>query len=212
MEEIIFGQTKCYIISSEKYLQINDATDSIKQDWDKIRTAYPDFHVAFSFTTHRTSAIQLDIPLKFLQQIGAKLVDDCVEIRLSKQDFKAYDTEKVFPVTKNNFSDFAKRHDQLEPDMYWNSQRIKETLPAWTIFVSADKSYIMARLNDELPEIYDLQAPNPQTQKNLLSALAKITFDKGKSQLLFMVDRKENLSALTEIGFQAKGYYQCWTI
>jgi len=106
---------------AEKYLQINDSSDMDIGFWEQQRSRYAGYDVAFCY--HNAAP-----PVEFLSSIGAAIVYDSVEMRLSKDEPPTAIAHDVHPIDESSFGVFAALHDRRNPDMYWTSRRVGDDL------------------------------------------------------------------------------------
>ena len=190
-------------MSDEKYIQIDDADDAtLRPLWAKLTAEYPGFNIDFCYHNNIP-------PDEFFKEIGAKISDDCIELHLKLQDFKSMPFYDVVIITESNFNDFAELHDKKNPDMYWNSARLKKDLSQWDILKN-NCGYILVRNGWE---IYALYAENAKDMTNLLNAAITRSNIKERD-ILFMIDRNEHmqLDVALKIGFRQTGYYISYSI
>jgi len=201
---------------SENYVQINDIQgEDLAQIWEPLTKAYPGFELCLCFRN-------MPAPVDVLAGIGAYILDDCLEMRVTPQEYKPHNNPEITLLTKDDFAEFAALHDVLnseESGMYWTSRRIWNKWDGWRIFVvKADGKIIgygmiMVMMRDGLMgEIFCVEADSPEHRKALISAMAGCAFDCGKEVVLYMVDREgprspHEYDAATAVGFRETGYY-----
>jgi N-acetylglutamate synthase-like GNAT family acetyltransferase len=121
-------------------------------------------------------------------------------------------------IGRENYDSFRKVHDQIEEEMYWNSDRISDDLDEWTILVREQDGepqgavYYMD-LDDGWFEIFgiDMNQYNPEAFKDLLiGALMDVKHRNGTAMTFFC--EKEYEKDAVECGFQCIGNYLCHRI
>jgi len=212
MKPTIAGIEIAVLDETERYIQINDKNESeLRNLWPHIAPNYPGFEVTFCFRN-------CEVPMGFVNEIGARLLDDCIEMRVPSVEIALPPLPLLTQVTEENFDTFAAYHDvKILPDFYWTSKRIKQKLGNWCIFMSQVggqiNGYIMATMRPWEAEIYCIDTPDIATGKTLASAIIAEAFKAGIPEILYMVDydSREKEIAL-ELGFSIKGYYKGYTI
>ncbi|MCL2840052.1 MAG: hypothetical protein FWE05_04695 [Defluviitaleaceae bacterium] len=225
--EIING-VEILIEPTEKYIQINDATeDDLRGLWPKVLERYSGHNAMLCFRNTVT-------PVQFMDEIGAKLLDDSLEMRLNLEDFESFlkaviadvgvaesalasvSVVGVTPITSENFDIFATHHDKTIPDMYWNSRRILEKIDLWRIFACFEGESITdyAMLMQPASEIFCCISKDTDRAKAILAAAAQEAFVSGAEELLYMIDKSEEIckNAASALGFRLCGYYQGFNV
>ena len=123
------------------------------------------------------------------------------------------DSPDVRRVTAENFEDFAAVHRRIESDMYWNCDRVRETLDDWAIFVTGEGDtageVLMTDKGDDYQEIFALEFADESAFRKLLTAALNHLKTCKMKYLTFFVDSSEEGKILTELGFQLVGGYVC---
>lgn len=124
----------------------------------------------------------------------------------------------VIRIEKENYECFKMLHEQIEGDMYWNSERIFEDLDRWSIFVvekegSSQGAIYYTDVSDDWFEIFGIDMNNDQfdedTFKNLLYAALSDVKSRGGRFMTFFCD-KECEQTVLECGFTCVGNYLCF--
>lgn len=190
----------------EKRIQANDlALDNIleyRTFWRDIQSQYIGYEVDFCFHN-------CNIPTDFMIEIGAVLLETCVETRLLHNKFTpVYGKREGVFVTDQTFTVFKSLHDNLNPKMYWTSERISRDLNCWSIYICGD-SYVLMSLWGDAPEVYALETRNSEDGAALLSAVIEFALKKGKHNILFMIDEDSRIQfeAARSVGFTICGRY-----
>ena len=202
-----------YVDTSDRIAQINDIGEKeLKSIWERFYSKYKDFTKFFCY--HNTNAI----PFKLLDEFGATLVDDCVEMRLSSDKLTYAKLHDIRLVTYGDYDDFASYHDEHNPDMAWTSERIKSDLSRWAIFTYDIERTIAGYLllsmwNPVESEIFCVDSNNIEQCEALISYAAKYALDSGKKSVLFMADENSaGHKAALSIGFSTTGFYKGFKI
>jgi hypothetical protein len=208
MPFINISGVRALIEPEDRLIQLDDVTETeVPEVWRQIKKEYPGFTVDFCF--HNTVA-----PIDFLREIKAEVLEDCIELRLAPGDMKDIQVKKTVPVDEENFEQFALFHDKVkDPEMFWNSEKIRKNRAEWGISALYDsgeiKGYAMIRSGWE---IYCVTADNIEAKVALTAAMVSVAekkaFPAGK-EVLFMVDRDDypTLDAASQLGFRRAGFY-----
>jgi len=205
MEKIIIAGSEVLVDESERYIQLNDVNlTDICDLWKQIKIRYLGYDVMFCYHNAITTN-------SFLNEIGAILIDDNVEMRLSPENFIATDRNDVKQISESDFDSFTVYHDNHNPEMYWSSERIKKDLSRWAIFaLHTDKritGYILLALWNS--EIFCVNAVSQIEAEALITVAAKFAFGHGKNELLFMADKDTIIQkAALAAGFRVTGQYK----
>ncbi|MCL2217811.1 MAG: hypothetical protein FWB91_12460 [Defluviitaleaceae bacterium] len=227
MEHEIINGVEILTEPSQGYAQINDASEEeLRSVWPKLLEKYTGYELFFCFRN-------VPVPSSLMEELGAKLLDDSLEMRLSVPDFEEFlkaviadvgageaakvSVVGVTPITEENFEAFATFHDKSNPDMYWTSRRILERIDLWQIFACFDETggvsdYVM--LMRPAAEIFCCYTKDATKAKALLAAAAQNAFVSGAEETLYMIDKDESLciNAATALGFRQCGFYQGYRV
>lgn len=123
-------------------------------------------------------------------------------------------------IGKENYESFKLLHDQIEGDMYWNSERIFEDLDNWVIFAREEGGkpqgavYYMDAA-DGWFEIFgidlDHQEYHADLFKDLLNAALLDAKNRGGKVMTFFCEEEGEQAAL-ECGFVCVGKYLCYKV
>jgi len=214
VKSVIIANVEILVDEVDKFIQVKDIVDIPLGFEQEIITRYPEYETWFLY--HKTSA-----PAERLGKI-ATLLDDCIHMRLKKNDFIDSVTSDVFRVSdKENFKIFASLHDKNSEDMFWTSNLIEENISKWGIFLSEpqsqEKGYAIIHTEPadlKIGEIFYLQSDSTEKSKALLASAVKYAFGMGKSEIVYMIDknskhiRANEQEAALSIGFRTVGLYQ----
>ncbi|MCL2202357.1 MAG: hypothetical protein FWB88_00240 [Defluviitaleaceae bacterium] len=198
-----------------RYVKINDIEGSeLLRIWDEFKAKHAGFECNLCFHN-------MEPPYDALEKIGATLLEDCIGMGLTPENFKPFRQVEVALLDKKDFAAFAKLHDQL-PDMYWTSSRIWDRFDdMWRIPVYKEQSELAgyALMNISMHkrnegEIFAIQAPTPQARKALLTAAVEEAFKAEKDHILHMVERGNDIEyeESEAIGFIEVSYYRGFEI
>jgi len=207
MENVRIAGVEVLVNDNERYLQVNDVCVLNEIFWQAIKTRYQSYEIHFCYHT-------TDVPIAFLKEINAKLVDDCVEMRLSIGEVVAPDVNGIQQVTDANFNEFACLHEKCNTNIFWTSERVKSDLSRWGLFIAKCDNlvngYIMIALWDSaLAEIFCLEASTVDQGEALISSAVNKAINAGKTEVLYMVDKDSIYKESAELaGFKETGIYQ----
>ena len=191
-----------------KHVQINDYHEDnievFRLFWSDLQNKHRGFTVDFCY--HNCY-----VPVDFMTEINADVLESCIETRLSSEIFIPINNNDYVIITADNFEEFAKVHDDVHPpdgDMYWTSERIAEDLSKWLIYMNGD-NYVLMHLGDGIAEIYTYNVLEKSVGTALISKAAERAFNIGKTGVLCMVDddRQGEIDMLRKVGFTACGTY-----
>ena len=204
---------KLFVTETEKHLQIDEFHANNIADlriyWQNIRDKYMGYDADFCYHGEHVS----HIPEEFLSEIGAEILESCIETRLFQKNFIPTDKLDLIPVDEANFASFALLHDKVQ-GMYWTSERLKKDLTPWLIYMYGD-SYVLMRLGKgEFAEIYALEAADMHVKKALLSQAAEYAFKMNKANVLWQIDddAHADLELSQALGFEVCGTYVAYSV
>ena len=208
MKAITFAGLEIHIDEAEKYLQIDNSSESaLRAAWPLISSNYPGYEIFFVYNSN-------EAPAGLMNEIGAKQVGNCHEMRLQRKDIPFSLPPNIVEVTEENYDVFAAYHNEnMPPHFGWTSKKIKQDMSRWSIFMSqADgqvNGYILTRVRSpDYADIYNIECEDLTTGKLLMTAAVSHAFELGKPEIQFMADvnspEEEIASAL---GFEVKGFY-----
>jgi len=211
----MFSGVDIFLKEAERYIQINDIKSSeLLRIWDEFKAKYAGFECNLCFHN-------MEPPYDALDKIGATLLEDCIGMELTLNNFKSFKQVEVVLLDKKDFAGFAKLHDQLS-DMYWTSRRIWDRFDdMWRIPVYKEQGEIvgyslmnisMSKKNEG--EFFAVEAPSSQARKTLLTAAVEEAFKAGKDYILRMVERGSDIEyeESAAIGFCEASYYRGFKI
>ncbi len=189
----------------EKHIQINEFLAGNREEyralWQDLQNKYSAYEIDFCYHN-------CDDPAAFMAEIGASLLESCVEMRLAPGEFMPAEGLRPLRVTDKSFELFKALHDKEASGMYWTSERVGQDLSRWCIFVCGD-SYMMMSLWGEVPEVFAVRAEGAERGAALLSAAAEFAFGAGKPAVLFMADEsaQNQIDSALSVGFKSCGKY-----
>ena len=211
-EKIIDGIT--IIVSDiDQYLQINDISGSdLIKIWGQIETDYALYEKWICYHHYH------EIPFVLLDEMGAVLEDDCVEMRLTIDNFKDANVLGVVRITEENFDMFAAYHNKRNPESGAKSELIKRNFSNWVIFALLTDNkitdYIVTAVGNPVQaEIYCIEAADGIKCRELIISAAQYAFNQGKKEVLYMADGNTvgHQEAMV-IGFIKTGFYKGYKI
>jgi len=212
IEKFING-IEVIVSDTDQYLQINDISGSdLEKIWGIILNDYARYKKWICYHNYT------DIPFALLDEIGANLEDDCIEMRLNADDFIYTEVFGVVRINEEDFDEFASYHRKCNPDSGAQPERIQRNLSSWAIFAlfSGDKitDYVILFMGNSVQaEIFCVEASDSIKCEKLIAFAAKFAFDSGKKEVLYMAD--ENMithKAALSAGFAVTGFYKGYEI
>ncbi len=207
------------IIPEDRYLQtigfhIAEATEEALSDF----LAYagercPGFDAFFGFPAENRAAVS------YLSGRGFECIEDDWNNTAYPQKLPPIPApDGLIRIGRENYGLFRALHDQIEGDMYWNSDRILADLDRWVVFVKAPAgsprgAVYFTAVNGEWNEIFGVDIDrgefDPALFRELLTAtLADAQKNNVKFVTFFCEDAYED--AAKECGFVCVGNYLCY--
>jgi hypothetical protein len=208
---------------NDNYVEVKNCSferkEAFQTFYSELKEKYPGCTFDFVYT-------ETDAPEELMHEIGAELIDSCVEMRLTEAEEHgpvescavsaacvANTACAVEPVTPATFDVFAEIHDRKNPDMYWTSARIKADMARWRIY-RADDGYILLGIWDAAAEVYALEAADIPAKASLLRQACTFAFRINKTGVVWMVDedKPEEIKMAEVMGFVRTGGYRCYRV
>ncbi|HEY8362796.1 MAG TPA: hypothetical protein VIK77_07920 [Tissierellaceae bacterium] len=151
-----------------------------------------------------------------------KIIETSEFFRLEKDNLIVKDiSERIKMLTMDDFDAFSSIHDKMNPDMYWNSERIKNNFNRWRIFTYCKDeeilAYIMSLIYDNnIGEIFGITSVT-NIESNILEGLiyfaCKDIFSLGATRIINSCDLGSFEKELyLNLGFVRTNDYICYRI
>jgi hypothetical protein len=221
----LIGSLSLLVDKKTNYLQAIGGIFA-KRDFNKVcdrfmkylKTNYSGYKIHFGYPLENERGIS------FLEGIKAKPVDASITMNLEKDDFiKKGSFDEVIPLEEKHYKEYAAFHDNHNPNMWWNSERIFEKIDLWKIYVIIKKDKIVGSifiklLKDDEAEVFGISIDEEYINNNLeLKLLSEATysiFEQGRKELLYFVDEfdKVGLEATLNVGFKQIDTYRSYEV
>lgn len=212
MKKINIDGIEVVVEDTDRYLQINDICGAdLGRIWEQIKTDYRRYDRWFCY--HNT-----EVPNAVLNEIGAVLADDNIEMHMTVGKLCDHITPDAVRLKDEDFNEFAVIHDQLNPEMYWSSERIGRDLSRWGIFILRSDNRIVGYIllsmwNPVQSEIYCIVASDKIQNEILIVSAVKYAFDNNKNDVLYMADKNTIAQkAASTVGFITTGFYKGYRV
>ncbi len=128
------------------------------------------------------------------------------------------DHNGIIRIGKENYQLFEALHDQIDGDMYWNSERIFEDLDHWIVHVKEKDGKPLGAVyytdaQDGWYEIFGIDIDRNEYDRNLFSQLLNAAMADAKQRggrVMTFFCEKEYEKTAVECGFQSVGNYLCF--
>ncbi len=203
----------------ERYLHTHtfnirrDTGRALAEFVDYCRARWPGFTLDLGFPAENAEA------LGWLEGRGVPCNERSWNFLLNLDGYEPLPEDpSVRRITAENFEDFAAVHRQIQGDMYWNCDRVRNTLDRWAIFVAgageAAGEVLMTLDDDPHQEIFALEFADGQYHgeafRGLLTAALNCLKARGTKWLTFFVDEgAPEGEALRTLGFRLVGTFVC---
>lgn len=209
-------------LEEERYLHAHifnirrDTGTALAEFVDYCRERWPGFDLDLGVPAENVDAVS------WLEEAGVPLLEQSWNYGYFLDQYTPLRSPSgVKRVTAENFADFAAIHRRIEGDMYWNCDRVRESLDKWAIFVAGEGDsageVLMTIDEDPHQEIFALEFADGQYRevpfRALLTAGLNTLKERGTKYLTFFVDvGSPQGEALKALGFQLVGTYMCHRI
>ncbi|MCR5683193.1 MAG: hypothetical protein K6G29_12160 [Clostridiales bacterium] len=215
------GLIHYYWIADDRYLQTNafcikEATEQALSEFlSFLGERFKGYDVFLGFPAENQKAVD------YLSRRGFECIeDDFNNTACLDRCGQMPESSEIIQITRENYDSFRVLHDQIEGDMYWNSDRICEDLDNWIILVNQREGKPQGAVyytgaDDGWYEIFgidtDRDKHDPLLFEELLHAAIADTKRRGGRFLTFFCDKEYEETALG-CGFVCVGNYLCYKI
>ncbi len=215
------GLIHYYWIENDRYLQtnvfcINEATEQALSEFlSFIGERFKGYDVYLGFPAENQSAVN------YLAGCGFECIEDDFNNTAFLDKYNHIpESSKIIQIDKENYDSFRIIHNQIEGDMYWNSDRIFEDLDNWVILVKKEDgkpqgAVYYTNADDGWYEIFgidtDCEKDDPELFKDLLNAAMMDAGRRGGNVMTFFCDKEYEEAAL-ECGFMCVGNYLLYKV
>lgn len=215
------GLIHYYWIEDDRYIQtnafcINEATEQALSEFlSFVGERFKGYDVFLGFPAENQNAVE------YLSGCGFECIeDDFNNTAFLNQCNAIPENSEIIQIDKENYDCFRMLHNQIEGDMYWNSDRIYENLDDWIILVKAGDgrpqgAVYYTNADDAWYEIFgvdiDCGKYDPELFKDLLRAAIMNAKHRGGSVMTFFCEKEYEAAAL-ECGFMCVGNYLLYRV
>lgn len=211
------GYIHYYFLKEDNYIgihsfNIEQGTNIALKEFEQLCHAkYYGYDLYMGFSEENTETIL------YFKENGYKLLEKSYP---NVYHFKKTVTDKYCPfiekIEKQTYGKFKELHSQNDGDMYWNSERILQTIESWLIFFYDDGSFQAAIYVNtvKLPEIFGIDFKNNNFNRKVFEqlinkSLAYLSKTGAKHLYYFAEGNEQNM--LKKLGFVNIGIYNCYT-
>lgn len=220
---VVEGWISFWCQQTEHYLSVNgfytrqNTQKALEEFVEYCRERWPGFELDLGFPAENVAAVS------WLEGKGIPRLDYSWNYQFHLEEYElSPDVPGIRQVTADSFEDFAAIHRQIEGDMYWNCQRIWETLDDWDIYVTGTGNtageLLMTGFNGSSHyEIFALAFADGQYRAEPFQALLTQALNtlkkRGAKWLTFFVDvGQPEGKALASLGFRLVGTYTAYRV
>lgn len=220
---VVEGWISFWCQQTEHFLSVNgfytrqNTGKALEEFVEYCRARWPGFELDLGFPAENAAAVS------WLEGKDIPRMDYSWNYQLNLEEYRlSPDVPGIRRVMADSFEDFAAIHRQIEGDMYWNCQRVWETLANWDIFVtetgdSAGELLMTGFNGSSHYEIFALAFADGQYRAEPFQALLTQALNtlkkRGAKWLTFFVDvGQPEGKALASLGFRLVGTYTAYRI
>ena len=218
-EGVVEGWIHYYYFPEDRYLStesfnISCHTQQALQEFlELVQEKFKGYELYLGYSKENTEAID------FLSTHGFECIEEDYNNTAFLDKYEPVKiSDSVVRVTKENYKYFRALHNNIEGDMYWDSDRIYEDIDNWIIFAdirdnqAAGCVYFMAADNGWFEifgiDMKDNTFDSDVFQKLLEKALNAAKELGGKYMTFFCDEDGEDI--VTHLGFKCVGKYVCY--
>lgn len=183
----------------------------IKKFISFIKCKYPSAKIGLGFPSQNEQAC------KELINNGFELVETSVNNVLHTDVYQEKTHSNcVVKLDKKDFNLFRSLHDNIDIDIYWNSDRIYNNFENWRIYIYKEKDKVLGAIYSMdaniLLEVFGIDYLNNlvsnEIYENLLIAFINDAKKDGVTHIVYFNEYEEELKFLKSIGFKSLGKYR----
>lgn len=213
-----------FSIDNEKYIQSTGIFISSKYNevMDKlismIKIDFTGYKCLFGFPKENIDAYN------YFTKKGYECIDSCLDMRLNTTELIITEhNNDVYKIYKKDFDSYALFHDKSFTRTYWTSERLRENLDDWRIFIykydgNIEGSIFIKYCNKNTVEIFGVSVTDKCTKKRieekLISQSLEMVFIENsfiENAILFIDDcENERLEMIEKLGFKYFSSYCCY--
>lgn len=221
-EEGIEGVVCLFVDLEEKYLQTmggiyykDDFEHTIDRFIEYLREYYKHFEIIIGYTSMDKSI------LKVLERKG-QVLDQSEFFKLHRNNLNPKENrEDIKLLTMEHFESFAKIHDKMNPEMFWNSERLRKNFNKWRIFTFYKEEkiggYVLSMIYDNsIGEIFTITTTmniDDDILESLVYMACKDMFNMGSTGIISSCDIGSFERELyNNLGFESTNDYISYSI
>lgn len=214
----------CYFFHpGEHYLQTTAFV--IAEDYDTVASAFVE-HLRSSFRGYETYigiTAENTRAASILRSSGYELIEASLDMRLRRGQFIHRDSlnHEIVRIDRTNFDQYAGFHKTHFDDMFWNAERLHNSIDQWAVFALKTEGEINGGLflsiDADMAEVFGMaftDSADEHVASALLSRALKTVFDEnpGVNRVVFFTDEDENPNhrAALSCGFLCRSRYRCY--
>ena len=183
----------------------------IKEFISFIKNKYPSAKIGLGFPSQNEQAC------KELIKNGFELVETSINNVLHTDVYQEKTHSNcVVKLDKKDFDLFRSLHDNIDIDIYWNSDRIYNNFENWRIYIYKEKDKVLGAIYSMdaniLLEVFGIDYINnivsDEIYENLLIAFINEAKKDGVKHIVYFNEYEEELKFLKSIGFKSLGEYR----
>lgn len=216
--ERMTGYLELLMESDETYIQILAFFSNV--DYQKCFNAfyewlcltYIGFDVDFVVNDFNTNAVN------FMKSIHAKTDGLDTMLYIERSQFKKKDAPNIMLLSGEYENQFARLHDQIFLNVYWNSNRLRKENNRFKTFIAMEQEQmigyaVLSSFGRNEEEIYFLYAKDMVTKINLIDKALTSAFTETNRVLLLVSERETSeIVVYTDYGFSVKERIYTFTI
>ncbi len=218
-EGVTEGWIHYYFFSEDKYLSaesfcISHHTEqALREFLEYAREHFKGYDLYLGYPADNKRAVD------FLAANGFELLEESFNNTAFLDNYKPTPTDDdLVRITEENFDLFRTLHGNSDPDMYWNSDRIRSNIENWSIFVvlrggEACGSVYYTPVGDGWFEIFGIDMKDNVHDGEVLCDLLRGALNTAKEQggkyvTFFCGERERDIAEA--LGFVCVGVYVCY--
>lgn len=214
----ILGWIHYYYLAEDKYVGLcafnteKNTKQALKEFENYCKLRYRGYTLYMGFPCKNFEAIS------YFKENGYILLESSYPHIFNFDRYKPFIcSENIIKITVDNYSLFKKLHQEIESDMYWNSERILNSFEKWRIYYydNGIKRGAIYFTDNELPEIFGTDFSDNKPDLDVLRELVKkcmnVCASSGADYLYYFSSDTER-EILAKLGFECLSEYNLFTL
>lgn len=220
IEESLCGVVCFEVIPENHYIQTigiyisSNFNNVMSELFLKLRKEYTGYEIYLGYPKENTLAIN------YCKNKKIPLIESSTDFRLKSSEFTGFsEPNRIRRITETDFFEYAKYHEEQFQGIYWTSERLRQRMDQWRIYIHQTKELIdgciFLNVWESSCEIFGLantSGDNALTTLLLSHSLSETIHNDNVEDIIFFVEDKDQAfaNAAKNVGFTYHNSYCCF--